>query len=148
MFKSYGANPTPMAYSEVFMALQTGVIDGQENPLAQIYAAKFHEVQKYLSLSGHVYNPTVLAAGMKTWKSLPSDVREIIKATALEVQDYALDFGEKLDRELLVKLKNDLEFNEVNKDLFIKGSSAIYQEFDRSVPGGKELIKQAQALAQ
>ena len=148
MFKAYGANPTPMAYSEVFMALQTGVIDGEENPLAQIYAAKFQEVQKYLSLSGHVYNPTVLAAGLKTWNGLPADVREIIKETALEVQDFALDYGEKLDRELLVKLKKDLEINEVNKDLFIKGSRAIYEEFDRSVPGGKELIEQAQALAQ
>ena len=130
------------------MALQTGVIDGEENPLAQIYAAKFQEVQKYLSLSGHVYNPTVLAAGLKTWNGLPADVRKIIKETALEVQDFALDYGEKLDRELLVKLKKDLEINEVNKDLFIKGSKAIYEEFDRSVPGGKELIEQAQALAQ
>ncbi len=54
MFKSYGANPTPMSFSEVFTALQTGVIDGQENPFAQIWSAKFQEVQKYLSLTGHV----------------------------------------------------------------------------------------------
>jgi len=57
MFKSYGANPTPMALSEVFVALQTGVIDGQENPMAQIYSQKFQEVQKYLSITGHVYTP-------------------------------------------------------------------------------------------
>ena len=57
MFKSYGANPTPMSFSEVFVALQTGVIDGQENPFAQIYSAKFQEVQKYLSMTGHVYTP-------------------------------------------------------------------------------------------
>ena len=63
MFKSYGANPTPMSFSEVFTALQTGVIDGQENPFAQIYSAKFQEVQKYLSLTGHVYTPAYVAVG-------------------------------------------------------------------------------------
>ena len=57
MFKAYGANPSPLALSEVFVALQTGVMDGQENPLAQIYSQKFQEVQKYLSLTGHVYTP-------------------------------------------------------------------------------------------
>ena len=54
MFQAYGANPSPMKFSEVFTALQTGVMDGQENPFAQIYSAKFYEVQKYLSLTGHV----------------------------------------------------------------------------------------------
>ena len=57
MFQQYGANPTPMAFSEVFTALQTKVIDGQENPYAQIASAKFQEVQEYLSITGHVYTP-------------------------------------------------------------------------------------------
>src|SRR5699024_10702416 len=55
MFKSYGANPAPMALSEAFVALQTGAMDGQENPLVQIYSQRFQEVQDYLSLSNHVY---------------------------------------------------------------------------------------------
>src|SRR3546814_18282836 len=53
MFKLYGANPSPMAFSEVFTALQTGVMDGPENPYTQIWSAKFQEVQKYLSITGH-----------------------------------------------------------------------------------------------
>ena len=57
LFQAFGANPAPMPLSEVFVALQTGVMDGQENPLAQIYASKFQEVQQYLSLTGHVYTP-------------------------------------------------------------------------------------------
>jgi tripartite ATP-independent transporter DctP family solute receptor len=63
MFKAYGANPSPLAFSEVFVALQTGVMDGQENPLAQIYPARFYEVQKYLSMTGHVYTPAYVTAG-------------------------------------------------------------------------------------
>jgi tripartite ATP-independent transporter DctP family solute receptor len=57
MFKAYGANPAPLSFSEVFVALQTGTFDGQENPLAQIASGKFQEVQKYLSMTGHVYTP-------------------------------------------------------------------------------------------
>ncbi len=57
LFQTLGANPTPMALSEVFVGLQTGVIDGQENPLAQIWGSKLYEVQKYLSLTSHVYTP-------------------------------------------------------------------------------------------
>ena len=57
MFSSWGANPTPMSFSEVFTALQTGVIDGQENPYTNIASAKLNEVQKYLSKTGHVYSP-------------------------------------------------------------------------------------------
>src|SRR5437762_14145827 len=60
MFQAYGANPSPMKFSELFTALQTGVMDGQENPLTQIYSAKLQEVQKYLSLSSHVYTPSHL----------------------------------------------------------------------------------------
>ncbi len=66
MFQAYGANPSPMKFSELFTALQTGVMDGQENPFTQIYSAKLQEVQKYLSLSGHVYTPAYLTVGRTT----------------------------------------------------------------------------------
>ena len=75
MFQAYGANPSPMKFSELFTALQTGVMDGQENPFTQIYSAKLQEVQKYLSLSGHVYTPAYLTVGTKRFESLPADVR-------------------------------------------------------------------------
>ncbi len=71
MFQTYGANPSPMALSEVFVALQTGVMDGQENPLTQIYSSKFQEVQKYLSMTGHVYTPAYLVSGKTKFASLP-----------------------------------------------------------------------------
>jgi TRAP-type transport system periplasmic protein len=67
MFQTYGANPSPMKFSEVFTALQTGVMDGQENPFTQIYSAKFQEVQKFLSLTGHVYTPAYVTVGTRKW---------------------------------------------------------------------------------
>jgi tripartite ATP-independent transporter DctP family solute receptor len=81
MFQAYGANPSPLALSEVFVALQTGVMDAQENPLAQIYPSRFYEVQKYLSMTGHVYTPAYVTAGA-SWSRLPADVQKILIDTA------------------------------------------------------------------
>ncbi|HWL73063.1 MAG TPA: TRAP transporter substrate-binding protein, partial [Burkholderiaceae bacterium] len=71
MFQAYGASPSPMELKEVFVALQTGVMDAQENPLAQIYPSRFHEVQKYLSMTGHVYTPAWVTASV-SWDRLPA----------------------------------------------------------------------------
>src|SRR3954464_7762775 len=70
MFQAYGANPTPLAFSEVFVALQTGVIDGEENPLGPDASRKFQGVQKVLSLTGHVYTPAYVTAG-RSWGQFP-----------------------------------------------------------------------------
>ena len=146
MFKSYGANPTPMAFSEVFVALQTGVIDGQENPFAQIYSAKFHEVQKYLSLTGHVYTPGYCLVGANAYAKLPADVRKILEETAQGMQEFVYETAERLEKELLEKMKGSVEINQADKQAFIQASDAIYKEFGTSVPGGADLIKHAQRL--
>jgi tripartite ATP-independent transporter DctP family solute receptor len=146
MFKGYGANPTPMSLSEVFVALQTGVIDGQENPFTQIYSQNFHEVQKYLSLSGHVYTPAYLLTGKKTWESLPEDVREILKTTAVDMQEWVYETAEKMEVDLLNKMKASIEINEVDKQAFVDASGPIYEEFGTKVSSGKELIDKVQSL--
>jgi TRAP-type transport system periplasmic protein len=69
-FQSIGVQPTPMAFSELFTALQQGVVDGQENPIPVILSAKFSQVQKHLSLTGHVYSPAVIILSPKLWSSL------------------------------------------------------------------------------
>ena len=148
MFQAYGANPSPMKFSEVFTALQTGVMDGQENPFAQIASAKFYEVQKYLSLTGHVYSPAYLAVGLKKWNSLPADVRKTLDATAKEVQAWVYEKAAKDDEILLQKMKasGTIRVNEANKDAFIAASKPVYDEFAREVPGAKEIIERAIAL--
>jgi len=147
MFQAYGANPSPMKFSEVFTALQTGVMDGQENPFTQIYSAKFQEVQKYLSLSGHVYTPAYVTVGTKKWASLPDDVRKILEDTAMETQAFVYATAAKDDTDLLGKLKAaGMQVNEVNKDAFIAASKPIYQEFGKEVPGADALIDKAIAL--
>ena len=147
MFQAYGANPSPMKFSELFTALQTGVMDGQENPFTQIYSAKLHEVQKYLSLSGHVYTPAYLTVGKAKWESLPADVRKTLEDTAKETQAYVYETAAKDDAELLGKIKAaGVQVNEVDKDAFIAASRPIYEEFGKEVPGAKDVIDRAVAL--
>ena len=149
MFQAYGANPSPMKFSELFTALQTGVMDGEENPFTQIYSAKLQEVQKYLSLSGHVYTPAYLTVGAKRWESLPADVRKTLEDTAKETQAFVYETAARDDDELLGKLKKEgMQVNDVDKDAFVAASKSIYDEFGKDVPGAKELIDRAAALRQ
>ena len=147
MFQAYGANPSPMKFSEVFTALQTGVMDGEENPFTQIYSAKFQEVQKYLSLTGHVYTPAYLTVGRTKWASMPADVRKILEDTAKETQAYVYEVAAKDDDDLLGKLKAaGMQVNEADKDAFIAASKPIYEEFGKEVAGAKDVIDRAVAL--
>ena len=147
MFQTYGANPSPMKFSEVFTALQTGVMDGQENPFTQIYSAKFQEVQKFLSLTGHVYTPAYATVGAKKWASLPADVRSTLEAVAKETQAFVYEKAAKDEADLLGKLKSGgMQVNTPNKNAFIAASKPVYDEFAKEVKGAKEVIDRAIAL--
>jgi tripartite ATP-independent transporter DctP family solute receptor len=148
MFQAYGANPTPMSFSEVFTALQTGVVDGQENPLTQIASGKFQEVQDYLSMTGHVYTPAYLLVGLNRWNGLPEDVRQILEVTAKETQAFVYESAERLEGELLAQMQeeSDIQVNEADKDAFIAASDAIYKEFGTQVEGGAGMIVKAISL--
>jgi tripartite ATP-independent transporter DctP family solute receptor len=147
MFQTYGANPSPMKFSEVFTALQTGVMDGQENPFTQIYSAKFQEVQKYISLTGHVYTPAYVTVGAKKWATLPDDVRKVLEDTAKETQAFVYEKAAKDDEELLAKIKAaGVAVNTPNKNAFVAASKPVYEEFAKEVAGSKEVIDRAIAL--
>ncbi len=147
MFKTYGANPSPLSFKEVFQALKTGVFDGQENPFAQIYSAKFNEVQKYLSLTGHVYTPAYVTVGKKKWARLPADIRRALQDIAKGTQAFVYKTAIAMEIDLLSKLKKGgMKVNTANKKAFVKASGAIYSEFKTTVPGGKELVNRAMAL--
>ena len=147
MFQTYGANPAPMKFSEVFTALQTGVMDGQENPYTQIHSAKFQEVQKFLSVTGHVYTPAYVTVGGKKWASLPDDVRKVIEENAKETQQWVYEKAAKDEEDLLGKLRAaGMQVNTPNKDAFVAASKPVYDEFAKEVAGSKEVIDRAIAL--
>ena len=146
LFQTLGANPTPMALSEVFIGLQTGVIDGQENPLAQIWGSKLYEVQEHLSLTGHVYTPGYVVASASHWTALPADVRRILEEEALSVQTFVHDTAARLDDELLAQFEAEgVKVTRPDRDAFLIASSDIYDEFDEAVEGGGLLVERAAA---
>ncbi len=148
LFQTFGANPTPMSLAETFMALQTGVIDGQENPLSQIHSQKFHEVQSYLTLTGHVYTPAYLIAGRDRWQALPEAVRSVLAETAREVQAFVYDQAELLDSRLLADLRSEgIAVNECDRQSFLEAGQPLFDQFAENVPRGGELIGRALALA-
>jgi tripartite ATP-independent transporter DctP family solute receptor len=97
-WKTLGANAVPMAFSEVFTALEIKAIDGQENPLVHMYSNKMQEVQKYISLSNHVYTPVALVVSKKFWDGLSAEDKAGVQKAADEaklVQRQLLDAGDK-----------------------------------------------------
>ena len=98
-WKALGANPTPMSWSEVFTALQQKSIDGQENPIPNFFANKIHEVNKYISLTGHVYSPMLFLFSKQIFDTYPKEDQEIIKAAAREMALYE----RQINREAAVK---------------------------------------------
>ncbi len=148
MFKEYGANPTPMSFSEVFVALQTGVIDGQENPLTNIAGGKLNEVQKYLSMSGHVYSPAYPTVGIAAFEKLDPEIQTVLAETAAEVALWAREQGEAQDSTLLKTLTDGgMEVNETDRAAFVEASKPLYEKFAEEVENGQAMIDQALSLA-
>jgi tripartite ATP-independent transporter DctP family solute receptor len=106
LFKSLGAAPTPLNFSELYTALQTKVVDGQENPLANIEFARFYEVQKNLSLSSHMWGGYWLLAESDWFNKLPSDVQGIVTRNASRITDRQRADVMKLNDSLIGKLKS------------------------------------------
>jgi len=112
-FSALGANPVPMAFTEVYTALEQKTIDGQENPFTVIEANKFNEVQKYLVGSRHIYNPQSMMISKKTWDRLNKDEQEILLAAAKEAQAFQRKTSRDAQDVALANLKKTMEYTEL-----------------------------------
>ncbi|MFN3615630.1 MAG: TRAP transporter substrate-binding protein [Rubrimonas sp.] len=147
MFSEYGANPTPMAFSELFVGLQTGVVDGQENPLTNVTGARLNEVQRYLSMTGHVYTPAYPTVGVQAFSRLDPEIQRIIAETAREMAAWARETGAADDERLRDELAAaGMQVNEADNAAFVAASAPLYDKFAAEVPGGPELIVRVRAL--
>jgi tripartite ATP-independent transporter DctP family solute receptor len=138
LFRAFGANPTSMSFQEVFSALKQGVVDGQENPLAQIVPSRFYEVQKFLSLSRHVYSPAYPLMSQRYFDSLPEDLRVAVREVAREVGRYHRNLGAEEDQRYLDFLRDKLQVSEIDRAAFEAAAAPLYQEF-RARFGGEIL---------
>lgn len=147
MFNSFGANAVPLAFSELFTALETKTVDGQENPVNTIQSSKFYEVQKYLSLTKHVYSPWIVLASKKWWDGLSADEKKALNESAVASRDFerkdsraeaikAVDFLKS--KGMQVSVVSDAELARMRE----KAKPAI-QKF--AADGGADLVKELQA---
>lgn len=131
LFKTLGANPTSMSFKEVFSALQQGVIDGQENPMAQIMSAKMNEVQKYLSLSNHVYTPGYALISKKFFEGLAPELQYTLRVAGADTGHYARRTGKRLDVKLLKEAEKSMKINKIDRNAFIKASQSLYDAYPK-----------------
>jgi TRAP-type transport system periplasmic protein len=120
-FKLLGANAVPMAFSELFTALETKAVDGQENPFNTILSSKFFEVQKYLTVTNHVYSPWIMLVSKKFWDGLSKDEQKVLMDAAKKSRDFERQDTRAEAAKALADLKgkgmqiNELSFAEVTR---------------------------------
>ena len=151
-FHAVGANPQMMPFSEVYSGLQQGVIDGQENTNSNIFTKKFHEVQKYLTVTNHGYLGYLVVMSQKFWNSLPADLQEDVKQAMKDATDKEREFAAQLNNEQFGLIKEYAEktgkleiinLNDEQKDAWRNAVSKIYPEFYDANSIGEDLIKGA-----
>jgi tripartite ATP-independent transporter DctP family solute receptor len=142
MMKILGASPTPMAFGELFTAMQQGVVDGQENPAAHIFTSRFFEVQKYISLTAHTYSAEPLLVAMGVWSKLPENHRKAIQEAADEARDWQRDLCRQLENQYWEKIRESgkSEINDdVDKAAFMEATKPVWAMFEEKL--GKHNIE-------
>ncbi|WP_105400682.1 TRAP transporter substrate-binding protein [Neorhizobium sp. T7_12] len=115
LFNSLGANAVPLPYTELYTALETGTVDGQENPFANIINAKFYEVQKYLTVTRHQYNPQIVLVSKKFWDGLNEEEKGILQSAATEARDFQRKVSREADAKALDEIKKTgMQVTELN----------------------------------
>jgi TRAP-type transport system periplasmic protein len=138
-----GGNPVPMVWGEVYTGLQQKTIDGQENPLAIIWASKIYEVQKYLSLTGHVYSPTLIMINDRLFQSMPKDLQEILVQSAKNAAKWNREFAEKQEGELLGLLEEKgMIVNTVDPEAFREMMVSAWDGLLEKAPEAKKYLDQ------
>jgi TRAP-type transport system periplasmic protein len=113
-FKTFKANPVPMPFAELYPALETKAVDGQENPYSVILSNKFYEVQKYLSATNHVYAANIILVSKKFWDKLSPTEQKILQDSALEARDYQRKVSREIAGKAVDELKaKGMQFNEL-----------------------------------
>lgn len=146
IFTAIGANPAPLAFSELYIALQQGVMDGQENPLMNIWSSKLHEVQKHIALTGHKYETTPLLASKKVFNSLSAEDRKAITEAAVEAGKLNRQMSMAADVELRQKMEAaGVQFTTIDTATFAAKTKPVYDKWAKQYPDLVKLVVQEAA---
>ncbi len=139
-FKELGVDPTPMAFGEVFSALEQKVVDGQENPVAAVLSAKFYEVQKYLAMTGHVYTAVPLMVRSDLFNSFSPEQRAVIVNAAKEASTYERQLLADQEKTGLEELrKKGMTITYPDRAKLRDATVPVYKKYEGTI--GKDLIQ-------
>jgi tripartite ATP-independent transporter DctP family solute receptor len=142
-FNALGAIATPMPFSELYTALLQGVVDGQENPLQQIYLSRLYEAQKYCAKTHHIYNSAYVIISERFWQSLASDDQDMIQECVLESSKWQLNYMKTLDADLEAKLKEaGMEFSYPDEEAFRQECLSAYDTiYEKLGPRARDIVE-------
>ncbi len=146
-FNALGAIATPMPFSDLYTALLQGVVDGQENPLQQIYLSRLYEAQKYCAKTQHIYNSAYVIISERFWQSLATDDQNMIQACVFESSTWQLEYMKTLDADLESRLKEaGMEFSYPDKDAFRHECRAAYDAiYEKLGARAKHIVERIRA---
>ncbi|BEP61889.1 TRAP transporter substrate-binding protein [Variovorax sp. V213] len=147
IMQALGADAQQIKFSELYVALQQGVVDGQENPLTNIASAKLYEVQKYLSLTGHKYEANPFVMGKRSWEKLSAADQKIFMEAAAEATQVQRKLSKDADDKLATELKaKGVQVDTVDRKPFIEATKPVYAKWAASPAGDfvKRVVQQAQ----
>ena len=147
IFAAYGASASPFAFSELYLALQQGTFDGQENPVSNIYANNFQDVQKYLTMVNYQYQPKDMIFSLTTWNKLPADIQNVLLECAKE---YGAEHRKAIrDNEAtyLAELEAaGMEVGYPDTQPFIDQAQSVYEDFYAQNDWAQDLVARITAL--
>jgi tripartite ATP-independent transporter DctP family solute receptor len=145
--RALGAQAVPMSWGEVYTSLQTGVIDGQENPVAVIHDFKLNEVQKYMSLTGHFYSPAPLIMSLKKFQSLKPEWQDLFLKAAAEAARFERKVIRENEQDQIEDLKSwGMEIITVDKEPFVKAEQVVYERFFEQSPHWERIVQTIRSM--
>lgn len=135
-YRNFDANPTAMAYTEVYNGLQQSVIEGQENPIANITSKKFYEVQKYMTLTSNAYHGYAAIVNKQAWDSLPEDLQAVMTTAFNNARDLSRKLTNELEASALENIKKYTQVTELTDEqmaAFVKASQPVHEEFRETI---------------
>jgi tripartite ATP-independent transporter DctP family solute receptor len=148
IMQALGADTQQIKFAELYVALQQGVVDGQENPLTNIASAKLYEVQKYLTLTGHKYESNPFLMGKRSWDKLSPADQQVFKEAAAEATKLQRKLSKEADEKLVAELKGKgIQIDTVDRKAFVDATKPVYDKWAASPSGEffKRVVQQVQA---
>lgn len=143
IFNALNANPTPMAFGELYLALRQGAVDGQENPVVNVKSSKLHEVQSHLAVTGHKYETNPFIISTSRWSKLSDDQKKAIEEAADEARDLQRTMVNEQTAAIYTEFESLLQVTRPDKDAFRTATAGVYEEWEAKYPEFFKTITEA-----